>query len=194
MATNSNFVVKNGLTVGTTSVINSSGAWTGSPTGLIGATGPIGATGSTGATGVGSTGATGSAGATGVGSTGATGTITPWTIISANTTATGNSQYIANTFGGLFYLTLPASPGVGSTVVITDGYNFGSNNLIILRNGSTIAGISDNVALNLSNTVSYFTYDGGTWRYSTTAGSQGATGPAGATGVPANAYAWFISI
>ena len=180
MATSSNFVVKNGLTVGTTSVINSSGAWTGSPTGLIGATGPIGAT--------------GSAGATGVGSTGATGTITPWTIISANTTATGNSQYIANTFGGLFYLTLPASPGVGSTVVITDGYNFGSNNLIILRNGSTIAGISDNVALNLSNTVSYFTYDGGTWRYSTTAGSQGATGPAGATGVPANAYAWFISI
>ena len=73
MATNSNFVVKNGLTVGTTSVINSSGAWTGSPTGLIGATGPIGATGSAGATGVGSTGATGSAGATGVGSTGATG-------------------------------------------------------------------------------------------------------------------------
>jgi len=180
MATNSNFVVKNGLTVGTTNVINSSGAWVGSPSGLIGATGPIGAT--------------GSAGATGVGSTGATGILTPWTIISANTTATGNSQYIANTFSGLFYLTLPASPGVGSTVVITDGYNFGSNNLIILRNGSTIAGVSDNVALNLSNTVSYFTYDGGTWRYSTTAGSQGATGPVGATGVPANAYAWFISI
>ena len=72
---NSNFVVKNGLTVGTTQVINSSGTWTGPSTGLVGATGATGATGPTGPTGdTGPTGPTGATGATGpAGPTGATG-------------------------------------------------------------------------------------------------------------------------
>ena len=88
MATNSNFKVKNGITVGTTSVINSSGVWTGPATGLIGATGPTGPTGATGPAGpsgptgaTGSTGPTGPTGATGVtgptGPTGATGSTGP---------------------------------------------------------------------------------------------------------------------
>ena len=51
MATANNFVVKNGLTVGTSAVINSSGQWIGDPTGLYGPTGPTGPTGLTGATG-----------------------------------------------------------------------------------------------------------------------------------------------
>ena len=45
------FVVKNGITVGTTSIVNSSGAWVGPNSGLVGATGPTGPTGPTGATG-----------------------------------------------------------------------------------------------------------------------------------------------
>lgn len=48
MATNKNFVIKNGLTVGTTADINSSGVWIGPTTGLLG---PQGATGSAGAAG-----------------------------------------------------------------------------------------------------------------------------------------------
>ena len=76
MANNSNFVVKNGLTVGTTNVINSSGAWTGPNSGLVGATGVLGPTGPTGPTG--GQGATGVLGPTGpTGPTGATGTLGP---------------------------------------------------------------------------------------------------------------------
>jgi hypothetical protein len=48
VATNKNFVIKNGLTVGTTADINSSGVWIGPTTGLLG---PQGATGSAGAAG-----------------------------------------------------------------------------------------------------------------------------------------------
>lgn len=78
---NHNFIVKNGLTVGTTSVIDSSGAWVGANTGLIGPQGPQGATGPTGSTGpqgadgpqgpAGSNGAAGPQGA--IGPQGATG-------------------------------------------------------------------------------------------------------------------------
>ena len=51
MATNSNFIVKNGITVGTTNIINSSGAWVGPNSGLVGATGLTGPTGSAGPAG-----------------------------------------------------------------------------------------------------------------------------------------------
>jgi hypothetical protein len=78
---NHNFIVKNGLTVGTTSVIDSSGAWVGANTGLIGPQGPQGATGPAGSMGpqgaagpqgpAGSNGAVGPQGA--IGPQGATG-------------------------------------------------------------------------------------------------------------------------
>ena len=42
MANNNKFTIKNGLTVGATDVIDSSGAWVGSPTNLRGPTGPQG--------------------------------------------------------------------------------------------------------------------------------------------------------
>jgi hypothetical protein len=51
LATNKNFTVKNGITVGTTAIVNSSGVWVGPSSGLIGATGVAGATGPTGPTG-----------------------------------------------------------------------------------------------------------------------------------------------
>lgn len=50
MATNSNFIVKNGITVGTTAIVNSSGAWVGPNSGFVGATGPTGLTVESGAT------------------------------------------------------------------------------------------------------------------------------------------------
>ena len=76
MSNQNNFVVKNGLTVGNTSVIAANGAWMGANTGLVGQTGATGSTGITGATGpVGLTGPTGPTGATGI--TGSTGPIGP---------------------------------------------------------------------------------------------------------------------
>ena len=224
MSTSSNFIVKNGLTVGTTPVINSSGVWVGPNSGLVGATGvtgPTGPTGPTGATGlIGSTGSTGLTGSTGIqgasgptgptggqgatgvsgptgpggptgptgpygasGSTGATGVVAPFILITSNTTATGNTQYIANTLtSGAFTLTLPATPNLGTTITITDGGNFGTSNLTVARNGSTINGIADNLIINLPQIIAELIYDGSTWRVITTAGSQGATGPTGPTG------------
>jgi len=82
MATNSNFIVKNGLTVGNTAIVNSSGAWVGPNSGLVGATGATGVIGLTGPTGpTGATGITGSTGPLGptgpTGPTGATGITGP---------------------------------------------------------------------------------------------------------------------
>ena len=183
MATSSNFVVKNGLTVGTTNVINSSGQWVGSPTGLIGATGATGPIGSTGATGPqGTTGATGPTGATGI--------LTPWQVITSNTQLTSGAQYIANTAGGSFTVTLPSSPSLGNSVVITDGSNWGSNNLTVARNGSTIEYSATDLTVDVGLTTLFLVYSGATWIVSPTIGSKGATGatgsgatgPTGATG------------
>lgn len=183
MATSSNFVVKNGLTVGTTNVINSSGQWVGSPTALIGATGATGPIGSTGATGPqGTTGATGPTGATGI--------LTPWQVLTSNTQLTSGAQYIANTAGGSFTVTLPASPSLGNSVVITDGSNWGSNNLTVARNGSTIEYSATDLTVDVGLTTLFLVYSGATWIVSPTIGSKGATGatgsgatgPTGATG------------
>jgi hypothetical protein len=66
LATASNFRVKNGLSVGVTDVINSSGAWIGPQTNVIGLTGPQGVTGPQGAAGPqGATGPQGTAGTQG---------------------------------------------------------------------------------------------------------------------------------
>jgi hypothetical protein len=78
MATNQKFIVKNGLTVGTTDVIAANGSWIGASSGLIGpqgATGPQGAQGPTGPQGAqGISGSTGPQGAQGTaGATGPTG-------------------------------------------------------------------------------------------------------------------------
>jgi hypothetical protein len=157
LATNSNFVVKNGLTVGTTAVINSSGAWVGSSSGLIGATGP----------------------------TGPSGAITPWTVISANTTAVSGSQYLVNTSSGPKTLTLPSAPAANAVIVIADDANFNTNNLTVLRNGSTINNVADDLTIDIGYSVTTLVYDGTTWRVATTAGPRGATGATGATGAVA---------
>ena len=134
----------------------------------------------------GPTGPTGPSGTQG--STGATGGLQPWVVISANTAATGNTQYIANTATGSFTLTLPATPNIGTVVAVSDGYDWGANNLVVDRNGSTIERVADNISLNITNSLVYFVYSGDTWQVVSTAGpagATGATGPAGATGAGA---------
>jgi collagen type VII alpha len=172
LATNSNFVVKNGLTVGTTDVIAANGAWIGANTNLVGATGVTGLQGATGPTGP-------------TGASGATGVIAPWVYITSNTAAVANSQYIANTVGGSFTLTLPATPTLGTTVIVTDGGNWGNNNLTIARNGSTIEGDASDLVCDVGQTTIQLIYDSITWQTTATIGSRGATGVTGSTGAPA---------
>jgi hypothetical protein len=76
LANNTKFVVKNGLTVGTSDIVAANGVWIGASTNLIGPQGIQGTAGTTGPTGAqGTAGSTGAQGSTGPqGSTGAQGT------------------------------------------------------------------------------------------------------------------------
>jgi hypothetical protein len=185
----------NGATgsTGPTGPTGASGAnGTSGASGATGSTGPTGPTGSQGASGSTGLGATGSTGPTGIqgasgstgpaGPTGSTGALIPWTVITGATGLISGSQYIANTQSGVFTVTLPASPSTGATILIADGYNWGSNNLTIARNGSTIENIADNLALNMANTQVSFVYSGTTWLIYSNSGPQGSTGPTGVQG------------
>ena len=186
--TNNKFLVKNGLAVGSSiDVINTSGEWIGATGTLHGATGPQGATGVQGIDGasgyVGSDGATGSTGPVGAtGLTGATGTAAPYSKKTSNYTAVNGDYLIADTSGGAFTITLPASPSTGNSVTIADGDSFYTNNLTIARNGSTIEGNSLDLVIDVPSLIVTLLYDGTTWEVFSSVGSQGATGYTGATG------------
>ena len=101
----------------------------------------------------------------------------------ANYTASVNESIIADTSGGSFTLTLPATPSTGAVVTIADGASWGTNNLTVARNGSTIEGLSEDLTLDVGGISVGFVYDGTTWQiYPIGAGAVGPTGPTGAAG------------
>ena len=149
--------------------------------GAAGAQGAVGAQGAIGAQGVqGAVGAQGIAGAQGV--QGAAGQAASWEVFTANTTAVSGQQLIANTYGGIFTITLPATPYIGNVVRITDGYDWSINNLVIARNGSTIEGTINDILVDVRGTTVEFVYDGATWQVVSTIGPMGNTGPQGIQG------------
>ena len=162
-------------------------------TGPTGATGVSGSTGPIGSTGIGATGLTGATGSTGpigpsgsTGPIGATGIWSNWTNISANTTLVSGRQYLTNTTAGAFAVTLPATPSTGNYVIIQDTGNWNTNNLRVIRNGSTIEGVADDLYLNVGQSLVNLIFDGTTWHLSSTVGpigSTGSTGPSGTNGV-----------
>jgi hypothetical protein len=107
---------------------------------------------------------------------GIAGALKAWSIKSANYTAVDGDRIIANTTAGSFTITLPATPIIGAYVQITDGGNWAVNNLLINRNGSTIEGIADTVAIDIAQTTVEFTYDGSTWQFTSTTGARGPAG------------------
>jgi hypothetical protein len=148
------------------------------PTGDAGITGP---TGDTGVTGTGATGPTGPTGGTGTGGvtgpTGPTGTggVT-FSRKTANYTASAGEGVIADTSGGTWTLTLPATPAEGDVVVVADGDDWGTTNLTVARNGSTIEGVADNLTLDIGGVSVTFIYDGSTWHVYVQAGITGQAG------------------
>jgi hypothetical protein len=94
MATASNFRIRNGLTVGTIDVINSSGVWIGPQTNIKGPQGPTGTQGATGTTSAvaGPQGATGPQGSGG-------GTVTQVNALGVNTAAFSTTGEIRATAG-----------------------------------------------------------------------------------------------
>lgn len=84
-----------------------------------------------------------------------------WVSVTAATTATVNTRYLANTSTGAFAITLPASPTAGQFVVIADARNtFATNNLTVARNGNLIAAIADDLACNVNGATITLTWSG----------------------------------
>jgi len=87
-------------------------------------------------------------------------------------TAVAGDVIAANTITtGAFSITLPASPTAGQKPIIifdsgtTDVINgFATNNLTVLRNGSTINTLSDDVTFSTKGVSVIFEYIAGTWR------------------------------
>jgi len=153
--------------------INLSTIVTSSLTGPIGSTGPLGATGFDGASG-----------ATGIqGASGATGILLNWVVKTTTYTAVNHDNIVADTSGGAFTITLPASPSSGDEVRFADGANWATNNLTVARNGSTIEGLAEDLVLDITSVLVNLVYDGTTWQVFASLSAPGATGFQGATGV-----------
>jgi len=89
-------------------------------------------------------------------------------------TATDKQGVLADTSGGSFTVTLPATPSTGAQVVVADaGSSWGTNNLTVARNGSTINGTAENLVCDISGVSVQFVYDGTTWEVYAQVGGNG---------------------
>jgi hypothetical protein len=108
------------------------------------------------------------------------GFIKSWLKITNNYTATNGDKLLADTSGGSFTVTLPASPSAGHSIQITDGGSWRINNLLVNFNGATIEGINDTLSINIPQTTVEFIYDGTTWQFTSTTGARGSSDEAAA--------------
>lgn len=99
-----------------------------------------------------------------------------WVIKTSNYTAKVGEQIIADTSGGEFTITLPASPVAGNVVRIADPGNWGTVNLKISPNGATIENDSATFIVDIGGTILEIVYDGSTWEVYSSLGGPGATG------------------
>ena len=97
-----------------------------------------------------------------------------YVVKTANYTASSLEGVLADTSGGAFTVTLPASPGTGAQVVIADSGNaWGTNNLTIGRNGSTIDSVAEDLVCDITGASIQLVYDGATWEVYTQLGASG---------------------
>ena len=83
---------------------------------------------------------------------------------------------LANTTSAPFTVNLPASPSTGNQCVIADhSATFGTNNLTVGRNGSTINGTAADLVLDISGVSVQFVYNGSTWDVYAQIGGNGGT-------------------
>jgi hypothetical protein len=79
-------------------------------------------------------------------------------------TAVANDGVLTDTTGGAFTVNLPATPATGTQVFIADSAGtWGTNNLTIGRNGSTIAGSATDLVCDINSVSIQCIYDGTTW-------------------------------
>jgi hypothetical protein len=99
-----------------------------------------------------------------------------YVVKTANYTTFDKEGVLADTSGGAFTVTLPATPATGAQVVVADsGANWGTNNLTVGRNGSTIGGLAENLICDITGASVQFVYDGATWEVYAQVGGNGGT-------------------
>jgi hypothetical protein len=99
-----------------------------------------------------------------------------YVVKTANYTTQNLEGVLANTTAGTFTITLPATPATGNQCVIADhSATFGTNNLTVGRNGSTINGTAADLTLDISGVSVQFVYNGGTWDVYAQIGGNGGT-------------------
>ncbi len=97
-----------------------------------------------------------------INSSGGGGGSNPWTRKTTAYTSAVGDQLIADTSGGVYTITLPASPSEGDSIKIGDGGDWETNNLTVARNGSNIEGSADDFILNLKGIIVEFVYEDST--------------------------------
>lgn len=101
---------------------------------------------------------------------GASGGGLTWVAKATTYTAVNGDGILADTSGGAWTLTLPASPSVGDTVGIIDSTgSFDTYNLTIDRNGSLIMSTAENLVANVNEAAFTLVYSGATdgWKLDT---------------------------
>ena len=94
----------------------------------------------------------------------------------SNYTTQDKEGVLADTSGGSFTVTLPATPAVGAQVVVADaGAFWGTNNLTVGRNGSTIGGLAQDLVCDITGASVQLVYDGTTWEVYAQIGGNGGT-------------------
>ena len=97
-----------------------------------------------------------------------------YVVKTANYTTQDKEGVLANTSGGSFTVTLPATPATGAQVVVADANgNWGTNNLTIGRNGSTIEGVAQDLICDISGVSVQLVYSGTTWEVYAQVGGAG---------------------
>jgi hypothetical protein len=99
-----------------------------------------------------------------------------YVVKTANYTTFDKEGVLADTSGGAFTVTLPATPATGAQVVVADSGSFwGTNNLTVGRNGSTIGGLSQDLVCDITGVSVQLVYDGSTWEVYAQIGGNGGT-------------------
>lgn len=94
-----------------------------------------------------------------------------WTVKTTNYTTSNGDLIVADSSGGPFSITLPASPSAGNSVQIADGASMALNQVTVLRNGSTIEGLAEDLVLDVEGVHVTLIYDGSTWETFTSMGT-----------------------
>jgi len=99
-----------------------------------------------------------------------------YVVKTANYTTFDKEGVLADTSGGAFTVTLPATPATGAQVVVADSGSFwGTNNLTVGRNGSTIGGLAQDLVCDITGASVQLVYDGSTWEVYAQIGGNGGT-------------------